>query len=129
MAAARPRKAVPGKERVVIRMDGHALLVDDLTLAEFRVIEERTGVPWTRVNPLVSAQQASAVLYVVAMRGGATAEQAQARVDAMDMPQVLKHLVLEPYEHEDDRPKEYEDGVPVIDPKADPAGQATTSSS
>jgi len=121
-----PRKK---KQRVVIRVDGHALLVDDLTLAEFRTIEEKTGTPWTRVNPLASAQQASAVLYVAILRGGVTAEQAQARVDAMSLTETLKHLVLEDYENDDDRPAEYVDGAPVIDPKADTAAPGTTSSS
>jgi hypothetical protein len=121
--------ARPKKKRVVIRIDGHALLIDDLTLAEFRTIEEKTGVPWTRVNPLASAEQASAVLYVVLRRGGSSAEQAQARVDGMSLTQTLKHLVLEDYEHDDDRPAEYENGAPVIDPKADTAAQGTTTSS
>lgn len=118
----------PKKQRVVIHVDSHALLVDDLTLAEFRTVEEKTNVPWTRLNPLRSAGEASAVLFVLFRRFGATSEQAQARADAMTLTQALEHFKLEDYEHEDDRPSEYEDGVPVIDPKAAPVAPETTSS-
>lgn len=121
-----PRKP---KQRVVIRLDGHALLVDDLTLAEFRIIEERTGIAWHSVNPMRSANEASAVLYVLAQRGGKTAQEAQTWVDALTLPEALRFITTEPYEHPDDRPKEYVDGVPVIDPKADQAVAGMTSSS
>lgn len=119
----------PKKQRVVIRVDGHALLIDDLTLAEFRTIEERTSVPWTRLNPLRSAAEAAAVLFVLFCRFGATAEEANARADGLNLKQALEHITLEDYEHADDRPSEYEDGVPVIDPKAGPGAPGTTSSS
>lgn len=124
MAGRAPRQ----KRRVVIRIDGHVLLFDDFTLAECRLIEEATGVTWYALNPLGSAKEASAVLAAV-LRRDVDHVTAQARVDAMTLREMNKHLVLEPYEDDDDRPAEYVDGVPVVDPPRAAGEPVTTSSS
>jgi hypothetical protein len=117
----------PQQQRVVLRIDGLVLLVDDLTLDEFREIEAETGVRWSSVNPLVSADQAHAVLSAV-LRRTMTAEDAQKRVGAMTLTETLTHIRLERYERSDDRPANYVDGVPVVDPPPATGGTVTTSS-
>lgn len=114
---------------MVIHVDGRALLIDDLTLGELRAVEEKTNIPWTRINPLRSAGEASAVLLVLFKREGLTDEQAQAKVDAIPFAKVLDEYIRLEDGPADDRPAEYDDGMPVIDPKAGPAAPGTTTSS
>ncbi|SDG95125.1 hypothetical protein [Klenkia brasiliensis] len=111
-----------------IRVDGTDLSTDDLTLAESRRIEEATGVPWHRLQPLQSAVQASAVLVEVKART-VDRKAAQSWADGLTVAQVLEHLVMQDADREDDRPAEYVDGVPVIDPPPEAGEQGTTSSS
>ena len=111
-----------------IRVDGSDLTTDDLTLAESRRIEEATGRSWHQLRPLASAAQASAVLVEVKARS-VTREAAQKWADSLTVTQTLEHLVLVDAPREDDRPGEYDAGVPVVDPPPVPGEQGTTSSS
>ena len=113
--------------RYVVRTDGVEFTWDDLTLAEWGRIEKATGVPWYDVHPLHHALHAHPVLVEALARAGVSRLEAQKRVDAMTSSEVLDRIKLEPYE-DDDRPSEYQDGVPVIDPKAAPAASVTTGS-
>lgn len=88
---------------------------DDLTLDELEAIEKASGVGWAYINPLVSSDTARALLAAWLVRDGGTDEEVKATVAAMTA-KTLKHTFR--YIEDDDLPAEWEDGLPVVDPKA-----------
>lgn len=116
------------KVRPVIRIDGLVLTLDDFTLAEWERIEAATGVPWYDTRPLNYARHAIPVLTEAVVRAGTSRTEAAKRVEAFTSRDTLEHIKLEEFDNADDRPADFVDGRPVIDPKADPAGAATTGS-
>ena len=95
---------------------------DDLTLDEMVDIERETGEAWISVNPLGRADHARAVLVrLYARQHGA--EEGRKRAGALTVGQTQAAVT---WRAEDDRPIEHRDGVPVVDPKADTDGPATT---
>ena len=106
-----------------VTVGGQVLTTEDLTLDEIAVIEADAGEPWLFIvsAPAKSAKHAKAILAAV-LRRGMDADAASAAAGAMTMREVLAAFELV----DDDRPIEHTDGVPVVDPKADTAGPATT---
>lgn len=98
------------------------LTSDDLTLDEMAAIEAETGEPWIAVNPLARADHALAVLTRFYARGH-DLKQGRARAGALTVAQTSAGVH---WQKEDDRPIEHRDGIPVVDPKEDTAGSATT---
>lgn len=106
----------------VFSVDGQKVRSDDLTLDEIIAVEQSTGVGWYQLNPVESAVQCRAFLVQIHARsrsrdeaeklvGGMTAREAAAGIDFVE---------------NDDRPIEFDEGMPVVDPKEDTAGPATT---
>jgi len=106
----------------VFTVDGQKVRSDDLTLDEIVAVEGATGVGWYQLNPIESAAQCRAFLVQIHARtrtreeaeklvGGMTAREAAAGID---------------FTEADDRPIEFDDGMPVVDPKDGTAGSATT---
>ena len=98
-----------------ITVDGESITTEDLTLDECVEIEKEAEEAWSFVilAPLKSAAHARAVLTKVMARKHGP-EEAAKRAGAMTFSQVL-----DAFEHvEDDQPKQYQDGMPVVDPKA-----------
>ena len=97
-------------------------LTDDLTFAEVRQIEEETGETWAHANPLRSAKMAYAIMARFLART-MELDAARARLDAWSLRAVVDAITVVP---QDDRPQEFVDGMPVVDPKAGGAEPATT---
>lgn len=95
---------------------------DDLTLGEVVDIERETGESWVVMNPLRSAAQARAIIRRLLARDLGI-DKATAKTDAMRVVDVVD--AIEP-EVKDDRPRQHVDGVPLVDPKAETGGSATT---
>lgn len=106
----------------VFTVDGRKIRSDDLTLDEIVAVEQAAGVGWYQLNPVESAVQCRAFLVQIHARtrsrdeaeklvGGMAAREAAASID---------------FAEDDDRPIEFDDGMPVVDPKEDTAGPATT---
>lgn len=95
--------------------------VDDLTLAEAAQVERETGETWLRMNPVRSAVQARAIVAAYLSRD-LSEEEARKVVDKMTVRAYLDCIERV----DDDRPDEYQDGRPVVDPKAAEGAPATT---
>jgi hypothetical protein len=106
----------------VFTVDGQKVRSDDLTLDEIITVEQTAGVGWYQLNPVESAVQCRAFLVQIHARtrtreeaeklvGGMTAREAAAGID---------------FTEDDDRPIEFDDGMPVVDPKEGTAASATT---
>lgn len=109
-----------------ITVDGRSMLTEDFTLDELTAIEAEVGESWDFVvmAPYKTARHATSLIkHFLSRQHGP--EEASKRAGAMTFKQVLD--AMEPVE--DDRPKMHQDGVPVVDPKAETAEPATTSSS
>jgi len=98
------------------RVDGEEWTSDDLTLGEQCDIERKLGLKWSYLDPVAEVIPRQAVIAAWYART-MPADEAEKRTDALTARQVRVELV------EDDRPTEYEDGIPVVG-KA--AGSATT---
>lgn len=102
--------------------NGKSYLDEDLTLAETAAIEDELGKTWLVINPLASAKHAKAIMTTLLARD-MPREQAAAAIDGLSLRAALDAIERA----EDDRPAEYANGVPVIDPKAGPGEPETTS--
>lgn len=109
--------------RLHVKVDGVEYDVEDLTLDETCRFERATGASWGELNPTQSAVQCRAILLEFYARTRSR-DEAEKVVGALSTRAAVEHIVL--VEAEDDRPAEYRDGVPVVDPKAEPAATATT---
>jgi hypothetical protein len=107
----------------VFALDGQSFTSDDFTFAEVESIEAVTGSPWSTLNPLRSAAVARGFLATALIRSGMSDDDAKARIDALTVKDMKRMFTFTP---EDDRPQEYRDGLPVVDPKAVTAGSPTS---
>lgn len=108
--------------RYQVSVDGKSWVTEDLTLDEAIEVEAETGESWLFLNPIRSAKHAKAILTrFLAREHGLDA--ARDRVGAMSVTDVLDCVDRA---ESDDRPAEHRDGVPVVDPKAEPDEPATT---
>jgi hypothetical protein len=89
-------------------LDGVSLREDELTVGECERIEKLTGESWHTIHPLRSATHAAAVVEVVLMRGGESADKCGERARALTMREILDAF----QNVDDDLPEQYEDGVP-----------------
>jgi hypothetical protein len=105
--------------RVTVGGDSH--LVDDLTLDEVVEVEKETGESWLLMNPIRSAVQARALMVRFLARSVGE-DAARKQIGAMRVADVVAAIERV----DDDRPDEFVDGVPVVDPKADGGAAATT---
>lgn len=106
---------------VRVTVGGDSWLVDDLTLDEVVEVEKETGESWLRLNPLRSAVHARAVMVRFLART-AGEDEARRRLGGMKVADVVAAITVV----DDDRPQEFHDGVPVVDPPQAGDGQATT---
>lgn len=107
--------------KVTVPNGGGSFFVDDLTLDEVCAVEEETGETWLRMNPARSARQARSILVRFAARTLGDKE-ARRQVGSLSVRDVVGAIEVV----EDDRPSEFHDGSPVVDPKADTGAQVTT---
>lgn len=106
--------------------DDEWFTTDDLTLAEAVRIEKVRGESWVTINPMASAFDAQEVLITFLMRTMAEAE-AREQVEAWSLKEVTEDRIR--ITTTDDRPKQYANGLPVVDPKEGTDDSATSSSS
>jgi len=95
--------------------------VEDLTLDEACEVEKETGESWLRLNPVKSAVQARAIIVRFLARDLGD-KVAREQVGGMSLADVVAALEIV----DDDRPKEFHEGSPVVDPKEDGAGRSMT---
>jgi hypothetical protein len=101
---------------------GDSWLVEDLTLDEVCEVEKETGETWLRLNPLRSAAHARAIMVRFVGRSVGV-DEARRELGALPVADVVAALKVVP---EDDRPQEFHDGMPVVDPPQAGDAQATT---
>ena len=101
------------------RVDGEEWTSDDLTLGEQCDIERKLGLKWSYLDPVAEVIPRQAVIAAWYSRT-LSADEAEKKANALTVRQVHVEVV------EDDRPAEFDDGLPVVDPKADGAAPATT---
>lgn len=94
-----------------IKVDGNTWRTDDLTLDEAIQIEIDADTNWGLINPFKSAKDAKAVLTAFMGRTDGRAG-ALNRVGKMTLTQILECIDIV----EDDRPEQFEEGIPS-DPK------------
>jgi hypothetical protein len=99
--------------RVVLPGDHGSFIVDDLTLDEAVAVERETGESWLHLNPVRSANQARAIMVQFLARSIGE-DKARAEVGKMTVGEFSKAVEVV----KDDRPDEFRDGQPVVDPKA-----------
>jgi hypothetical protein len=108
-----------------IRVDGVGeWTTDDYTLDEMVAAEKQRDLVWSFLLQRAGAGDAECVRALIVVwlaRTEADADVAAERAGALTNRQVR----VEPME-DDDRPVQYEDGLPVVDPKAAVDGQVTT---
>jgi hypothetical protein len=95
---------------------------DDLTLDEVEAVESASGVSWGFMNPLRSSQTAKALLAAFLVRDGVSDADARVQVGALKL-KTAKHTFR--FVEDDDLPDQWEDGLPVVDPKPEAAGPST----
>jgi hypothetical protein len=95
---------------------------DDLTLDEVEAVEVASGVGWGLLNPLRSAPAAKALLAAFLVRDGVSDADARAQVGALRL-KTAKHTFV--YVEDDDLPDQWEDGLPVVDPKPETVEPST----
>lgn len=103
------------------RAGGKVYNSDDLTFSELEAIEKASGVGWAYLNPHRNIATAHALLAVWLVREGKTDEEAQAAIAELTARTLA---VAFKFIEDDDLPDEWEDGLPVVDPK-DPAAGST----
>jgi hypothetical protein len=106
----------------VFVVDGQKTRGDDLTLDEIVEVEKAAGTGWYALNPYNSAVHCRALLVEIYARSHSR-EDAQKLVGALTVRQAESMV---DFVAEDDRPIEYEDGIPVVDPKAGTGEPGTT---
>lgn len=106
---------------VQVTVGGHRFLVEDLTLDEIVEVERETGQTWTQLNPLRSATHARAIMVRFLARDVGD-DEARAQVGGMRVGDAVQAIDVV----KDDRPDEFVNGAPVVDPKADAAAPAMT---
>lgn len=109
--------------RIHITVDGHEYDLDDLTLDEACSFERATGASWATMNPTTSAAHCRAVLVELYARARSR-DEAEKVVGALTSRQAVDHINV--VDADDDRPVEHKDGIPVVDPKAEPGAPVTT---
>lgn len=106
---------------LTIRVDGVGeWSTDDYTLDEMVAAEKQRDVIWSFLLTRAEAGDAESVRALVAAwlaRSEADPDAATKRAGALTNRQVTVKQV-----EDDDRPVQYEDGLPVVDPKAGGAG-------
>lgn len=107
--------------RITLPDDHGSFEVDDLTLAEAAQVERETGESWLYMNPVKSAEQARAIMTRFLARSLGE-DKARAVVDGMAIRDYAKAVDV----IKDDRPDEFRDGSPVVDPKEAGVEPATT---
>lgn len=110
--------------RTIATVNGVPYDLDDLTLDEVVQIERTTGTPWTAINAWARATDCRAILIALYARTRPV-DEATKVVGSLTSRAAVEHLSLRP-DDDDDRPVEHRDGIPVVDPKAEPAETATT---
>lgn len=109
--------------RIRVTVDGVMYDLDDMTLDEACSFEAATGASWARMNPTTSALHCRAVLVELYARTRSH-DEAEKVVGALTSRQAVDHIDL--VDADDDRPVEHNDGIPVVDPKAEPVAPVTT---
>jgi hypothetical protein len=92
------------------QVDRDVFTSDDLTLGEQCDIERRLGFKFALLDPVQEAIPRQAFI-VAWLSRRMSVEEATAAADALTARQVIVDLV------EDDRPVDWSEGVPVVDPK------------
>jgi hypothetical protein len=107
-----------------VTLDGKSWLSEDLTVDETCEIEAAVEDDWWFVvtAPVKTAKHARAILTALSARTHGKAEAAK-RVGAMTARQMVDAFELV---DDHDRPIEWVDGLPVVDPKSEPGEPATT---
>lgn len=124
MAPKKPLTTPQARQQAKVHVEGDAFYVDDLTLVEVALCEDETGESWLAVNPYRSAKWSKAIMTrFLARKIGE--DKAAAVINGYTLRQALSCIELVP---EDDRPVEYSEGVPVVNPKAATDDSATTGS-
>jgi len=106
----------------VFTVDGQKFSTADLTLDEVVAVEQATGVGWYALNPVESAAQARALLVEIYARTRSR-DEAKKIVGALTVRDAARSI---DWENDDDRPIEFENGIPVVDPKEGTGEPATT---
>lgn len=106
------------------RVGGKWRSSDDLTLDELVPIEKVSGIGWGYINPLRNVEVARALLATWLIRDGLSDDEAKAEI-AKFTTKTLKHTFR--YTEDDDLPDDWEDGLPVVDPKDPEAGSTAGS--
>lgn len=106
----------------VFTVDGKKIRSDDLSLDELIAVEQSTGIGWDELNPFTSAVVCRAFLVQIHARTRSPEEAAKV-VGAMSGREAARAVDVAT---DDDRPIEWDNGVPLVDPKEDTAGPATT---
>lgn len=97
--------------------------VDDLSLDEILSVEQVTGVPWGAINPHLSAPVAKALLAAFLVRADGMTDDKAAQIVGGYSVGTIKNVYR--YRQDDDLPTDWEDGLPVVDPKADMGAGST----
>ena len=107
--------------KVTVPNNGGSFFVDDLTLDEVCAVEDETGETWLRMNPARSARQSRAILvqFVARKMGEDEARKVVGAFPVKDVAGAIERV-------DDDRPDEYHNGSPVVDPKAGAGEPETT---
>jgi hypothetical protein len=107
-----------------LTFDDQGTYTDDLTMGEVVGVEAKVGESWVFANPIRSAKWAVELSVAVLVKRGATEDEARERVLALTTSQMLN--CIESVADRDDRPDEFRDGMPIVDPKAEEVATATT---
>lgn len=103
-----------------LEVDGDTWTTQDYTLDEMVAVEKRTGFQWGGLRPHSEAEHARALIIHWYARTGPV-DDAEKRAGVLTDRQVRVTEMPD-----DDRPAQHNDGIPVVDPKADGDGPATT---
>lgn len=109
----------------LVKVDGEVLLnTEDLTFDEQEALEQVTGISWYHLLPLSDAKSARALLALALVKSGMDDEAAKDKVSQMTRREYRDSFeAITPEAGNDDRPKEWEDGLPLA------GAQATSGSS
>ena len=96
------------------RVEGSWRDTDLLTFDEIISIEQIAGEPWALCNPYRSGLVAKAMLAAFLVREGKSDEDAATIIGGLTLGEVKNSFR---HREDDDLPIEWEDGLPVVDPK------------
>lgn len=105
-----------------MRVDDKWYSTQDLTVDECCAVEALLGETWATIAPARSSTHARA-LFTQLISRSKDLEEAQKIVGSWTVAEITERLKIT---EGDDRPVEYADGVPVVSPKRERAGSATT---